>query len=1232
MEKKIAKVTYNGKTLMDISEDTVTEETLAEEETAHRANGVPIRGTARFGGDTTDCYKTTDDASTDLADDDYIPFNDVSDSEKPKKKALFSTIVDKLKNTFATVTQLNTKQDSLTFDNVPTDGSNNPVKSNGIYDADKEIQDQVNDIVNVYNSKNLLRLNGKTETINGVKFTPQADGTILVNGTASADTYFAVRTYFSNGILQNSEYKDLIGKSLILSGCPSGGSGSTYRLQFHKYDGTNVIYDYGSGSSAFTVTDASSIANVYVHVSIRIAPGITMSNVVFKPMLRLASIKDDTFVPYVPTNSELVRWDEMEIYGSKNLLKNFASTKTENGITFTVSADGTVNVNGTASAQTDLIIASNYPLNKGNYILSGCPSGGSGRTYVLFAGSGFTGSTLYDTGEGKYFSILGKSQANIVIRIMNGQTVSNLVFKPMIRLASVKDDTYVPYAPTNSQVLSYYDNGIFGAKNLFFYEFDSVYYDASVAGLSITNNDDGSYTISSGTVPSGTEFLFPYCNDSCHVMAKMLKPNTRYIFSIGAAYSDVRLQVYVKNVAGASWTNLADQKNVSSVTFSTPSSIYVLWARVQIDGGTTISSGFSIKPMIYAESYNDDTFCPPAMTNYALTKRIDQKTFIGTCSTEASSRIKYVTVDDEFRLIKGVRIAVKFTNTNTYSSSTSNPIQLNVNNTEPRNIWYDTTHSGAGNTGTKPSCYGTSNRHNYYVYDGTYWVWDGYGVDTNTTYPVLDSSTLTTGTDTALRIVRADYLKSGIKSLVGNLDGIEIDIPDNGGKKCYLLFADVTTWFNSTTTGQNTIAFEGVLISLRGWGNFRNKIVQLGLGVTYQKVTSPDNSNLILKSTYYQYVPRIIKNSTTNKYYLALYCSLVGNNVTLIGKWRNIDPKTINSDSFVICTDNSGTLPSEWSVAIDGYMNLFDETIVGDIEPRALGFSYGECSTAASTTAKTVDVNFYYPRNGSISVIRFSNDVPANATLNINNHGNKNILYKGNAITAGIIKAGDNALFITDGNTYKLIAVDRDFGSYLPLSGGTIENSNLANINSKSLAIDAKSATNGVSSTLSPTTSNLLDKNGLIIGRLEGLVYANGDIGQNWYVRNYDTSGNNMSQKGIKLILNKLGVLTYTFGDPANALAALGTGYGICNTAASTAAKTATLRNYTLVTNGYVTIYFQYDVPANATLNINSKGAKAIYCRGAAITAGKIKAGDRATFVYNGTQYDLVSNDGWGGR
>ena len=91
--------------------------------------------------------------------------------------------------------------------------------------------------------------------------------------------------------------------------------------------------------------------------------------------------------------------------------------------------------------------------------------------------------------------------------------------------------------------------------------------------------------------------------------------------------------------------------------------------------------------------------------------------------------------------------------------------------------------------------------------------------------------------------------------------------------------------------------------------------------------------------------------------------------------------------------------------------------------------------------------------------------------------------------------------------------------------------------------------------------------------------------------------------------------------------ASLGQGYGTCSTAEATTAKTVALSSYSLTKGGVVVVKFTYAVPANATLNVNSKGAKNIFWKGAKIVAGVIKAGDTASFIYDGTQYQCFAID-----
>lgn len=85
--------------------------------------------------------------------------------------------------------------------------------------------------------------------------------------------------------------------------------------------------------------------------------------------------------------------------------------------------------------------------------------------------------------------------------------------------------------------------------------------------------------------------------------------------------------------------------------------------------------------------------------------------------------------------------------------------------------------------------------------------------------------------------------------------------------------------------------------------------------------------------------------------------------------------------------------------------------------------------------------------------------------------------------------------------------------------------------------------------------------------------------------------------------------------------------YGSCTTAAATAAKVVDCPGFTLIAGAAITVRFTVTNTAdNPTLNVNSTGAKAIYYRGAAISAGYLAANRTYTLRYNGTQYELVGD------
>ncbi len=141
--------------------------------------------------------------------------------------------------------------------------------------------------------------------------------------------------------------------------------------------------------------------------------------------------------------------------GAKNLLK-FTKINEVNaqGVTFTVNDDMSCTINGTASATSDAFIDDwRATLKKGRYILSGV-SGGSNTTYLYRIGRG-SGSTYFTTlADGELIINVTAEEEVYTVRPMvyKGATINNVTVYPMIRDASIKDDTYQPYTMSNLEL------------------------------------------------------------------------------------------------------------------------------------------------------------------------------------------------------------------------------------------------------------------------------------------------------------------------------------------------------------------------------------------------------------------------------------------------------------------------------------------------------------------------------------------------------------------------------------------------------------------------------------------------------------------------------------------------------------------------------------------------------------------------------------------------------------
>ena len=129
--------------------------------------------------------------------------------------------------------------------------------------------------------KNLLANTFTPQTINGVIFTVNDDKTITINGTATDNILLNVGTIL---LKANTEY--------VLSGCPSENESPVCYVEL--YD-TNDILLYTETSNGININFDIDTICIY---KIRISNGTILDNIVIKPMIRLASITDDTYEPY----------------------------------------------------------------------------------------------------------------------------------------------------------------------------------------------------------------------------------------------------------------------------------------------------------------------------------------------------------------------------------------------------------------------------------------------------------------------------------------------------------------------------------------------------------------------------------------------------------------------------------------------------------------------------------------------------------------------------------------------------------------------------------------------------------------------------------------------------------------------------------------------------------------------------------------------------------------------
>ena len=157
--------------------------------------------------------------------------------------------------------------------------------------ADTELHDAVGAVA-ALGAKNLFPSTAISQTIGGVTFTVNSDGTITANGTKTNSDWF---------ILSENNHLDA-GAYTLSDGLPDDTTGCRLIIAPEQSLGAAIMT---TTTGVRTQTKTFTAAQTGLYYAIRIASGETVNNLTFKPMIRRAEITDSTYVPYAPTNREL---------------------------------------------------------------------------------------------------------------------------------------------------------------------------------------------------------------------------------------------------------------------------------------------------------------------------------------------------------------------------------------------------------------------------------------------------------------------------------------------------------------------------------------------------------------------------------------------------------------------------------------------------------------------------------------------------------------------------------------------------------------------------------------------------------------------------------------------------------------------------------------------------------------------------------------------------------------
>lgn len=181
-----------------------------------------------------------------------------------------------------------------------------------------------------------------TKTINGITFTDNEDGTITVNGTSTNNANFVL-------FGKSTNQKEILGNYLF------GGSSKVWNRIVHYEDSNYIVLTTSKANESISI-DKTQYNTGYIELVV--PKGYTVENEVITPLMSIDKVDE-----YEPYDSIVAKST------GKNLFKPILANK--DGMTPTISKDGTITINGTTTkTYADITSKYNKVLATGKYTFS----------------------------------------------------------------------------------------------------------------------------------------------------------------------------------------------------------------------------------------------------------------------------------------------------------------------------------------------------------------------------------------------------------------------------------------------------------------------------------------------------------------------------------------------------------------------------------------------------------------------------------------------------------------------------------------------------------------------------------------------------------------------------------------------------------------------------------------------------------------------------------------------